>query len=154
MPVKTKGRATFGEDRGRLKAWQPNLAHVIASCETYLIHLNLLSHPVMQRPMCSPVTDLPQTEIRQKENDVRPKREDPHETPSHIHVKSRRISQMISGSRVTETKSVTIPPGITYLLIYLIQVPQSFLSAGNFVPLSCRKNEEDAIFQKKKSKQS
>ena len=35
--------------------------------------------------MCSPVTDPPQTERTDtKENDVRPKREDPHETPSHI----------------------------------------------------------------------
>ena len=30
-----------------------------------------------------------------------------------------------------------------------IQVAQSFLCAGNFVPLICRKNEVDAIFQKK-----
>ena len=35
---------------------------MIASCEPFLIHLNLLSRPVMQRPMCSPVTDLPQTD--------------------------------------------------------------------------------------------
>ena len=33
-----------------------------------------------------------------------------------------------------------------------IQVAQSFLCAGNFVPLSCRKTEVDAIFQQKKSK--
>ena len=32
-----------------------------------------------------------------------------------------------------------------------IQVAQSFLCTGNFVPLSCRKNEVDAIFQKKKN---
>ena len=39
----------------------------------------------MQRPMCSPMTDLPQTdEQTEKENAVRPKREDPHETPSQI----------------------------------------------------------------------
>ena len=64
MPVKTKARATFGEDGGRLKTWQPNPAHIIASCEPFFIHLNLLSHPVMQRPMCSPVTDLPQNRRR------------------------------------------------------------------------------------------
>ena len=67
VPVKTKGRATYGEDGGRLKAWQPNPAHMIASREPFLIHLNLLSHPVMQRPMCSPVTDLPQTEQTERE---------------------------------------------------------------------------------------
>ena len=70
-----KGRATFGEDGGRLKAWQPSPVHMIASCDLFSIHLNLLSHPVMQRPMCSPVTDLPQ-----KENAVRPKREE-HRNP-------------------------------------------------------------------------
>ena len=31
-----------------------------------------------------------------------------------------------------------------------MQVAQSFLCAGNFVPLSCRKNEVDAIFQQNK----
>ena len=67
MPVKTKGRAIFGEDRGRLKAWQPNPAHMIAPCEPFLYHLNLLSRPVMQRPMCSPVTDLPQNRQTERE---------------------------------------------------------------------------------------
>ena len=31
-----------------------------------------------------------------------------------------------------------------------IEVAQSFFCAGNFVPLNCRKNKVDAIFQKKK----
>ena len=34
-----------------------------------------------------------------------------------------------------------------------IQVVQSFLCAGNIVPLSYRKNKVDAIFQKKNPKQ-
>ena len=67
-----------------LKRGNLNLAHMIASCEPFMIHLNLLSRPVMQRPMCSPMTDLPQTD-RSKEKDVRPIREDPQETPSHQH---------------------------------------------------------------------
>ena len=32
----------------------------LPSCEPFFIYLNLLSRPVMQRPMCSPMTDLPQ----------------------------------------------------------------------------------------------
>ena len=39
---------------------------MIASSEPFLIHLNLLSRPVMQRPMCSPVTDLPQRTDRKR----------------------------------------------------------------------------------------
>ena len=68
MPVKTKkGGLLLARTGADLKAVQPNHAHTIASREPFMIHLNLLSHPVMQRPMCSPVTDLPQN--RQKEND-------------------------------------------------------------------------------------
>ena len=85
MPVKTKGRATYGEDGGRLKAWQPNPAHMIASCEPFMIHLNLLSRPVMQRPMCSPVTDLPQTDRKRTMFDRNGKT---HTKPRHITIYS------------------------------------------------------------------
>ena len=43
----------------------------------------------------------------------------------------------------------TIFPFLHFVLIYLIQVAQSFLCAGNFVPLNSWKNKVDAIFQKK-----
>ena len=54
---------------------------MIASREPFFIHMNLLSRPVMQRPMCSPVTDLPQTE-QTEENDVRPNGKT-HTKPRH-----------------------------------------------------------------------
>ena len=48
--------------------------------------------------------------------------------------------------------NITIFPFLHFVFIYLfIQVAQSYLCAGNFVPLSCRKNKEDAI--KKNQKQ-
>ena len=51
--------------------------------------------------------------------------------------------------------NITIFPFLHFVLMYLFYVvAQSFLCAGNFVPLSCRKNEVDAIFQKNNHKHS
>ena len=43
----------------------------------------------------------------------------------------------------------TIFPVLHFFIDLFIQVAQSFWCAGNFVPLNCRKNKVDAIFQKK-----
>ena len=46
--------------------------------------------------------------------------------------------------------NITIFPFLHLCIDLFIQVAQRFLCAGNFVPLSYRKNEVDAIFQNKK----
>ena len=45
--------------------------------------------------------------------------------------------------------NITIFAFLHFVLIYLFKWHKVFLCAGNFVPLSCRKNEVDAIFKKK-----
>ena len=48
-----------------------------------MIHLNLMSHPVMQRPMCSPMTDLPQTDRTDRKRTMFHRNGNTHTKPRH-----------------------------------------------------------------------
>ena len=45
--------------------------------------------------------------------------------------------------------NITIFPFLHFVFIYLFKWYKVFLCTGNFVPLSCRQNEIDAIFEEK-----
>ena len=47
--------------------------------------------------------------------------------------------------------NITIFLFLNFVFIYLFKWHKVFLCAGNFVPLSCQKNEVDAIFKKIKN---
>ena len=48
-----------------------------------MIHLNLMSHPVMQRPMCSPMTDLPQNRQTDRKRTMFDRNGKTHTKPRH-----------------------------------------------------------------------
>ena len=45
-------------------------------------------------------------------------------------------------------------PLYPFVIDLFIQVAERFFCAGNFMPLNCRKNKVDVIFQKKNQKQT